>query len=206
MPAPDDIIETRLISEQQGVQMSTTLYWEVSDVGDNPTIPAAMANLAEQYVDQFRDQLSIQWAITCVLYRNITNPNEAGIPTFVLEAGSDVASGPNPATGVVRVTRYATGVTPIKLIRSSIAISGLTKDQSKAGRVESNMELGTLESFLSNTVLILATGWSLEPAIPQRTQLPPLPPAYAYLPVSHCITQGVFRKLRSRTSGLCGTA
>lgn len=207
MPTPGDTIETRLISEQQGVQMSTTLYWEVDDLGNAPTIQQAMADLANKYVGAFRSQLSIQWAVTCVLYRNITNPAEAATPTFVTEAGSEVTVGPHPSTNVVRVTRYGIQNDLSKTRRSSIAITGLHKDVSKRGRVESDMELGTLEVFLSSDAIVPAAGWTLTPKIRYDVTPPPAPSrTYEFATVNQATTQGVFRKLSRRSSALCGTS
>lgn len=207
MPTVGDTIETRLISEQQGVQMSTTLFWEVDDIGNSPTIQQAMAELAKQYVDAFRPQLSIQWAITCVLYRNITDPTEAATPTFVTEAGSEITVGPHPSTNVVRVTRYGIQNDLSKTRRSSIALSGLHKDVSKRGRVESDMELGTLEAFLSSDQIVPALGWTITPKIRYDVTPPPAPSrTYEFATVNQAITQGVFRKLARRSSSLCGTS
>jgi len=205
MPSVDDLIQVRFISEQQGVQMQTSLIWQVVDLGTNPSIDVAMASLAAQYVDAFRAQLSIQWAITCVIYDNLTETIEPTFPVFVLEAGSEVTEGPHQTNNVVQVTRYAKKLLGNEIAHGSINIRGLHKNVSKAGRVESDMELGTLEAFLESVQTVPAGGWQLLPML--RYQLTPAPGAtYDYAPITRAITQGVFRKLSRRSSSLCGSA
>jgi hypothetical protein len=205
MPLVDDIIQTRLIAEQQGIAMSTSLYWKIDDVGNNPSIQGAMQSLAFNFVESFRTQLSDKWRLTCVLYRNITRPQDAGIPTYVDEAGSEDTLPPHPTNNVVRVTRYAaTAILPVRIVRSSIAISGLHVGVSRTGRVEQQMELGVLEEFLNNVATFPAGGWQAAPVIPhRRTVLQPLPIDYAQ--VRTVITQGTFVKLRRRSTALCGS-
>lgn len=206
MPSPGDVLEIRFISEQQGVQMQTTLFWELDSIGGTPpTIPQAMAALAAAYVDTVRAQMSDQWSVTCVIYRNVTDPSEAQVPVFVSEAGTDTGE-PHAANKVVRITRYApnAGLTEIK--RSSISLSGLNVGVSHNGTVRDDMELGTIEAWLKNDVTVPADGWLLTPKIRYNSIAPAVPPVYEYATVTQCIQQGTFRTLARRNTALCGVS
>lgn len=205
MPSIDDIIQLRLRSEQQGVLMQNTLHY-IMETDNSPTVvAAAMTEFATQFVDAFRPQLSIQWALTCILYGNITDDAEADQPAFMTEAGSEVTVGPHPSSQVVNCTRYAVSNIDGTLKHGSIKLSGLHKDVSKTGRVESDMELGTLEAFLRAQVSLLAGAWLMRPVL-QYTGIVGPPPVLDWADVQQVIVQGVFSKLRSRTSSLCATA
>jgi len=205
MPSVDDIIELKLISEQQGVQMSTTTYWQIEDLGADGPIQGELLKFATAWVDAYRAQLSVQWAVTCVIFNNVTEVSDPVIPAFTNEAGGELTVGPHPTSNVVCITRYCLALVGGALKHGSIRISGLHKDVSKTGRVESDMELGTLENFLTNSVLLPSGGWQITPLLRYRLTVGP-PPTYDYAPVVRAITQGVFRKLNSRGSTLCGTA
>lgn len=206
MPATDDIIETKMTFQCQGVQFSNTLYWAIQDLGGNPTISDAVLSIAYQYYGAFQTLCSIDCWLTCVLFRNISNPSEASRPVYANFIGLDAVSPPHPTNQVIRVARYAIRSPDSEVVVSSLAISGITCIHSKRGRLADEGELGTLEQFLKEGQVAPAGGWQIDPVIKVKDTAIVSPPTYQYPNVQACITHPVFKKLQSRNSVLCGTS
>lgn len=204
MPVVDDIVRFELRSEQQGVAMSNTLHYQIVSLGDEPTVRDAAIDFATQFRDSIASDLSDKWAITCVLFTNETDPTDAQVPAFTNLAGSEAILPPHPSNQVVNVTRYCNDLSGA-LKHGSIKLSGLHTGTSQTGRVAVDLELGTLEPFLLNNVILLTTGWEIAPVLKYLVALGP-PKVYEYQPVTQVINQGVFRKLRRRSTSLCGSS
>lgn len=202
MPDIGDKVRIKMITEMQGVQMATALYFEVTDLTGGPTIQEILFDTASEWHIAWRSFCSDQFKITCAIWKNYTNPIEPDIPLFVNLAGLEVVDGPHPASTVVWVSRYGVHATSGKLVRSRVALSGLTKNKSIRGRVLDDMEVATVESFFRNDFISVASGFTLKNQVRYRLDVGP-PKTFTQSDLTQAQMQGEFTKLQSRQTNLC---
>jgi hypothetical protein len=202
MPAIDDQIRIKMISEMQGVQMSTDLYFTVDDLIGGPTVLAILFDVATEWQSAWKAVVSDQFKITCAIYSNITDQTEPSIPLFVNLPGLEAIENPHPANTVVYCTRYGVHQGNGKLVVGRVAISGITLNHSLRGRVKDDMELSTVETFFKNPLISVASGFTLKQNV--RYLFSPGPPKlYEQSTITQAQMQGEFTKLQSRQTHLC---
>lgn len=202
MPSIGDKVRIKMITEMQGVQMSTSLYFEVTDLTGGPTIGAIFFDTATEWQGAWKSFVTDQFKITCAIWENFTDPIEPSIPLFVNLPGLEAVDGPHPANTVVWCTRYGVHATTGKLIRSRVAISGLTKNKSIRGRVLDDMEIDTVETFFKTDFISVASGFTLKNQVRYRFDVGP-PKVFALTDLIQAQVQGEFTKLQSRQTNLC---
>lgn len=204
MPAIDDQIRIKMISELQGVQMSSDLYFSVDDLSGGPSILAILFDVATEWQSAWKAVVSDQFKITCAIYSNLTDQTEPSIPLFVNLPGLETIENPHPANTVVWCTRYGEHQGSGDLVVGRIAISGITMNHSLRGRVKDDMELSNVEAFFKNPLISVASGFTLKQNV--RYLFSPGPPkVYEQSPITQAQMQGEFTKLQSRQTHLCAT-
>lgn len=202
MPSIGDKVSVKLITELQGVPMSTILYFEVDDLTGGPSIQAILFDVATEWQGAWKAAVTDQFQITCAIWENFTDDNEPSIPLFVNLPGLEAVDDPHPANSVVWCSRYGRHATTGKLIRSRVAISGLTKNKSVRGRIRDNMEIGLVEVFFRTNLISVASGFTLKHQVRYRLEVGP-PKVYALAQLEQAQVQGKFTKLQSRQTKLC---
>ena len=205
MPAVDDQIKIQVITEMQGVQMSTDLFFTVVDLDGGPTIPNITVDVLARWQAAWQSVCSDQFRISCGVFSNLTDPTEPSIPSFVNLPGLDAINLPHPADQVVWCTRYGRKQGDGTLVHGRVALSGITLNHSRRGRVVDDMELSTVEAFFKNPVTGIINDFTLEPGVRYEFSPGP-PPVYEVSPIEQAVVQGVFSKLASRRTNLCASA
>lgn len=191
-----DRIDVNLITEQAGVASSNHLYFEVSDATLNDTLEAVLLEIATAFNAALGVWRSSSAVLTCATWRNVNN-NDPFTQTFFNIPGLGGANA-LPTQAAARVRRYATNANDI--IVGAINIVGLVETQVERGRLVGAGELGTIESFMANA-LILVAGPTLLQGFWYDTNTPG--PA-SWVLTSKAQTVSRIRTLEKRKSVLCG--
>lgn len=202
MPAIGDKVKVKIIQEMQGVQMASSLYFEVDDLTGGPTVIDILADVAAFWQIAWRASVSDQFRISCAIWTNYTDPTEPSIPLFLNLAGLDTLSTPHPANTVVWCSRYAIHNVTGKLVRGRVALSGVTHANSRRGRVVDDMELSTIEEFFKEDKISVANGFTLKNQVRYLVSDGP-PKVYDQSSCIQAQMQGEFTKLQSRQTDLC---
>jgi len=211
MPSVDDIVEYRCIHEMDGVQGTFTFWNKILDLGNSPSITDAVNAWALAFVSQMDVMLSLRWALTCVIYRNITDPSEPEIPVINTFPGLDFTESPHPSDLVMWTTRYARRADGGKLIVGRWSLNGFVLPASVRGRIDRDLTLTNIEAFQRDVTTHPAGGWQHEPHqeytfTPGSPGPPVVPPVMEHSPVLEASCRTRVRKLNSRSTGLCRLA
>jgi hypothetical protein len=202
MAAVNDVIQATLITEQGGVQMSNTVYFEIDNLGSDPPLGEAALDILTSYGDTAKIYCAASWRVACIVMENMTTPEGR---TIVQNTISGVAIGAaHGPDQVLRINQYANQADFLKIHRGWFNQSGIEHALSKRGRWNHTTDFSTLISWFSSTV-VLGSNWTLTPNL--RWQLTPgPPPTYAYTPVIRADYSARCFKLGSRKSSLCGAS
>lgn len=204
MPAVNDIIATTIITELSGVSMSSLLYWELDDLGDDDSIEINLGKLATAYAAVTTDITITAWAVTCMVYFNTTDtePKIVHPVTIAGTAGGDS----HPQSQALRFNRWGLHIPDGKTRHGAHYLSGVPESFSSVGRVNDVTEFQALENFLSDTLVLSDDGWTLKPQLFITPDWKSFPTVHAFVLTTQCQVNPTFAVLRSRKTRLCGTA
>jgi hypothetical protein len=204
MPSVSDVIQTNIITELNGVQMSSVLYWEVDGLGDDDPVLTNLTKLATAYAAVVQDITTTTWAVSCITYFNMTS-TEPKVVLPVTIAGLD-ATDSHPQSQVIRVNRWGLHIPDGKIRSGAHYLSGIPEAFSTVGRVNDIVEFAGLENFLSDTLILSDDGWTLTPQLLITPDSVGAPTVKAFVLCTEAQTNPTFTVLRSRKTRLCGTA
>lgn len=198
-----DILKLTLISELDGVQMSNTIYWEIDDLGIDESLGAGLARLMISYMDQIRTELSDKYMLVCGILVNLTNDRKA--TDFTTSNGTDINDS-HPQDQVLRLNRYSR-LSPggDKVRRGAFNQSGVSEPHSIRGRWTDITKFDLLTIWLTSTVLILGTGWTLSAKLKSTLAIGP-PRTFQFLDSTSCQASSRVFKLGTRKTRLCAQA
>lgn len=200
MPIVGDIILTRMLQEIDGVQVSNELYWQIDDLGDDPSTFSGLGDVMDAYFDAVKAFMSDKWSLVCGIYQNISNPEGKAI-NFATATGLS-ATDCHPQDQVLRINSYGSlgGSNPIH--RNGFNQSGVIESLSTDGRINSPTTVDSLRLFITAQQVMAGPSWTLDPQV--RWQTDPGPPAiYAFANVNSSNYSARFFKLASRKTKLC---
>lgn len=200
MPAVGDKIRTTILQEIDGVQVASDMFWNVDDLGDDPTVANGLIDVMNAYYDSCKAFMSDQWAIVCGIYENLTATEASAVEFGTLTGLSIVDS--HPQDQVLRLNSYGGlgGLNPVH--RNGFNQSGVIESLSTDGRINSMSTIDTLRLFLTVQQVMPGPSWTLDPQV--RWQTAPGPPkVYAFANVNSSVYSARLFKLRSRKTKLC---
>jgi hypothetical protein len=167
MPALNDYIKTSFRSELGGQPMVNTLFWQITDLGDDPTSLAALQALTVLYWDAIKDLLVIPTSLTCAVLQNLSQ-NEGSIIDFPVGlVGTDIGT-PHPSKQVARISLTAQATPAHPLSYGAYNLSGIPESQSSEGRWNNKGFFLTAINFMKDEVTI-GTGWTVIPVLEVTT-------------------------------------
>lgn len=202
MASVGDFIKATLVTEQGGVQMSNSVYFEIDDLGNDPPLGEAALDILESYADAVKISCSSSWRVACIIMENMTTPEGRTIVQQSINGtGIGIAHGPDQ---VLRVNQYAGQADFLKVHRGAFNQSGVLAALSNRGRWNQTTAFPTIVTWLSATQ-VFTPNWTVTPCL--RWQLTPgPPPTYAITPIIWAEYSARCFKLGSRKSSLCGTS
>ena len=202
MAAVNDIISATIITQQGGVQMSNALYFEIDDLGNDPSLGEAALDILNAYTDSIKAQCSSSWASTCIVLENISNDEGR---TIVQNTTSGTGAGPaHGPDQVLRMNQYAGQPDFLKVHRGAFNQSGIMNSLSTRGRWNDLTAFGLLRTFLHSTTA-MTPNWHIQPYLRWKANPGPFTP-YSYTPTTDVQASSRCFKLGSRKSRLCGTS
>jgi len=198
-----DIISTTILTEYGGVQMLNKLYWQIDDVGNDPTDIEGLQDIMTAYGDSVRGFANTDWKIVCGIYENLTTPI-GKIIKFNTDAGLSVDQGPSQDQ-VLRINRWAGQPDFAKVHRGAFNQGGLPVTLSIRGRAAQLTPLTTLKNFLTLTQAMAGGNWVIQPFLRWQLTAGP-PPTFSETAVIHSEISPIWFKLRSRKTKLCAVA
>lgn len=190
-----DKISVNLITEQAGVAMVNTLYYDVVDATLATTLEAALLEIATAFNTALGTARSSSAVLTCATWTNL-NGNDPFTQTFFNLPGAGSAAA-LPTESSVRVRRYATPGARVNV--GAIYVAGVVESLVQRGRLVADGTLGTIASFLENNIF-LAAGPQLSNGFWVDTTTPS--PAFVFTDAAHTVSR--IRTLERRQSKLCG--
>lgn len=203
MPSVGDIIVTRILQELDGVQVSNDMYWQIDDLGDEPSPAGGLVDVMNAYYDSCKAFMSDEWKIVCGIYENITSPEGKHIQFGTLVGLS--ATDSHPQDQVLRINSYGHNMPADKLRRNGFNQTGVIESLSTDGRINNMATVDPLRLFLTAQQIMPGPSWTLDPQV--RWQTAPGPPAtydFANVTTSNYSTR--FFKLSTRKTSLCATS
>lgn len=200
MPVNNDIIQIKLVTEFEGVQMGNLLFWQVDDVGVDPAILVGLQDIMDAYVAAVAPFLSPLWKLVCGIYENITNP-EGEAKIFATFPGTGAGEA-HPQKQVLRLNRYATEPDFLKMHRGSFSQSGCLEAQSTKGRINDLSIYADFKDLLTVNRLLGGDRWSIQPHL-RSNMGTPAAPNYRYDVINHTQFSGRWFTLSSRKTNLC---
>jgi len=200
MPANGDTIRIKVISEMQGVSMTNLLYFEIDDIGTNGPVRDQLVSFGAQMIASVEDRQATDWAITCLIYKNIfgTDPQ---VSVFTDLPGTAINT-PHPPQGVVRFNKYANDVGQLNGKHGAFNLSGTQITTSNKGRVASVTNFADFTAFLKGPLTLDTDGWTITPQLRWLLAAGP-PKVFAYDPLILVRVSTRYNILQSRRSKLC---
>lgn len=200
MPLDNDIIKTTIIQEMAGVQMSNTAYWQIVDLGDDPTTADGLTDIVNAYFAVANPIVTDAWSIVCAIYENLTTIEAKQIVFFALPGTSMTQA--HPQDQVLRINEYGQDNPGDVIVRGAWNQSGLQESLSTRGRVNDFTLINPLVNFLTTQQIMAGPSWTLNPQV--REQLTPgPPPTFAFRRTIFGQASTRFFKLGSRKTSLC---
>lgn len=197
-----DIIKTVILQELDGVQVTNDFYWQIDDLGDDPSPANGLIDIMNAYYDSCKAFMSDQWKIVCGIYENVSNP-EGKIIQFGTLVGLS-ATDSHPQDQILRINSYGHVNPPDKLRRNGFNQTGVIESLSTDGRINNMATVDPLRLFMTAQQIMAGPSWTLDPQV--RWQTAPGPPAtYAFANVTTSNFSARFFKLHSRKTRLCAT-
>ncbi len=202
MAVTDDQLSYELITELDGVQMSNTRYFEIDDIGDDPT-PASMLNdIVNHYYDSIKIMCGAAWKIVCA---NLHNHTQVTGDTTIFVTLLGMGPGDtHPQHQVVRHNIYAQEQPANIIHRGAFNQSGIIETKSFRDRVGDPSDYDALNQHLFVPGNFGGTGWAVSTLVRYNAEPDPLQPfieAFANVRKVNLNTQ--FKTLRSRKTKLC---
>ncbi len=204
MPEVNDIVDTTIVSELSGVQMSTRLLWKVDDLGAEDSIFDNISKIAIQFAASVEAYVSSAWGVTCITYQNLSRIEEKVVAPIIANGISIVDAHPQNQTLVIR--RWGQYIPDGKFRNGRIMLSGVTEDFSTRGRFNDMSEASLIEAMLGEIVILLAGGWTITPMLEITPDWVNFPENQAFVICSQAEMNPVFSVLTGRRTKLCGTA
>lgn len=203
MPVNDDIIQIKLVTEFENVQMGNLLFWQIDDIGVDPAITVGLQDIMDAYVVAVAPFLSPLWKLVCGIYENITNP-EGEAKIFNTQPGTGTGEA-HPQKQQLRLNRYASEPDFLKNHRGSFSQSGTLEAQSTRGRVNDMSLYDAMFTYLGTTTLLGGDRWTIQPHL-RSNMGTPAAPNYRYDVINHQQFSGRFLTLTARKTNLCATS
>lgn len=202
MAQVNDIIKTSIVTEYVGSQMVNDLYWQIDDLGNDPSLLVAAIGILDAYAASIAPACTNTWAATCIVLENLTQ-NEGKTVGFSTTPGASAVFGHGPDQ-VLRANQYAGQPDFFKVHRGAFNQSGVTVAHSTRGRWNDLTQFAALKTFLGSTSVI-TPDWTIQPFLNWEL-LPPPAPTYSQTPITDIQYSSVVFKLGSRKSSLCAAS
>lgn len=204
MPLAGDIIKVTLVQEIEGVQLSNTVYFAISDLGGDPTINDGLIDIMTFYYDQVKAALGNSWSLVCGLYENMTRVEAKGI-AFSTLSGTGIGD-THPSDQVVRINQYVEGIVPAPDVRrGAFNQTGVLESLSTDGRVNDMAEFTLLARFLDTQQIMPGPNWTIFPQLRYQPTPSPPPQTHAFAPMVLGQVSSRMFKLGQRKTQLCKT-
>lgn len=177
MPTIGDIISTLIIQEVDGVQVANLQYWQVDDLGTDPSLLVGLQDVLDHYYTSVNAFLGTAWKLVCGTYENIT-ATEAKTVIFDTRAGTGVGD-VHPQDQVLRVNEYHIPSPAATVRRNAWNQSGLIESLSTDGRVNNLSTVAPLATFLTSQIDLGPGRWLLDPQCRFRLTVGP-PPTFGF--------------------------
>lgn len=202
MPINGDIIKTVLIQELDGVQLANTLYWQVDDVGLDPSISVGLVDIMNAYFAAVTAFVSNKWQLVCGIYENQTTL-EPKITVFLTQAAGGTDDS-HPQDQVFRFNRWGQLGPGLPIRNGAFNQSGVEEEWSSIGRVNNMSTFDSLRNFLQDQQVMPGPNWTLDPVL-RITNTPGPPPTYAFWGIIQVRLASRIFKLSKRKTSLCAT-
>lgn len=203
MPSVADIIHITILQEIDGVQMSNDMFWQVDDLGDDPSIADGLVDVMTAYYDVVKAFMSDKWSSVCGIYENVTNPEGKHIQ-FLTQTGLS-ATDCHPQDQVLRLNSYGGlgGLNPVH--RNGFNQSGVIESLSTDGRINNMATIVPLSTFLTAQQVMPGPSWTLDPQV-RWESAPGPPPVHTFANVDTSVFSARLFKLGTRKTKLCAVA
>jgi hypothetical protein len=203
MPLVGDIIRTTLIQELDGVQLGNTVYWQIDDLGAEPSLAVGLRDIMDAYHAAVLTFCSNKWKLVCGVYENLTRV-EAKIILFATDLGTGTDDS-HPQDQVFRFNRYSQDQSTDPVHRGAFNQSGVEEEWSSIGRVNDMSTFDSLRDFLQNQQVMGGANWTVDPQL-RWTTAPGPPPTYAYENIIQTQLSSRVFKLGRRKTSLCAVS
>jgi len=203
MPQVGDIVRTTLIQELAGVQLGNVLYWQIDDLGLDPSLQVGLGDIMTKYHQAVLTFCSNKWSLVCGIYENMTRV-EAKITVFDTLAGTGTDDS-HPQDQVFRFNRYAQDLSTDPIKRGAFNQSGVEEEWSTRGRVNTPATFSTLRDFLRDQQILPGPNWTIDPVLRWESAEGP-PPVYTFTDITDVQLSSRVFKLGRRKTQLCATA
>ncbi len=205
MAIVNDKFAIDIITELDGVQMTNVLYFEIDDIGDDPSIQSMIADILNAYHFSISLRTNVLWKVVCGKFENITTP-EAKVIQFLTLPGLDTLDC-HPQHQVLRFNKHGQQQPENIIHRGAFNQSGVSESYSLRGLLNNTADFSALEQFLHLPGNFGGTGWTCSALIRWNDPQPPLfETDYKYDVVRKVQVHSQFKTLRSRKTVLCAVS
>lgn len=203
MPTVFDNISVTLITELLGVQMRSTFYFKVNDLGNDPTTFAGLGDIMDTFVAAAAPICSTDWKLVCGIYENLDSA-EGKVIKFDTQPGTGTGDA-HPQKQVLRWNKYAPQADFLKVHRGSFSLSGAVESLSERGRTGVPAIYDDMIDFLKLMSNMPAGEWQLTPLLRWNSGTVP-DPIYVFDAIVFVQMSRRFLTLNSRKTDLCAAA
>lgn len=203
MPDVGDHISTTIITELDGVSMSTHLLWQIDNLGAEDTVFNNISAIGLHFASSAGPYSSAEWKVTCVTYNNLSQ-NEAKVVAPLTGFG-DLIDDSLPQNLVLQFRRYALRMADQKVRSGHIFQSGVSELRNTRGRFNKMAELIAMENFLGTTTILPAGAWTIHPLLEITPDWVNFPLVKERIRTVSAQANPVFSVLTGRRTKLCGT-
>lgn len=200
MPLDNDFIKTTIIQELSGVQISNIAYWQIVDLGDDPTTADGLTDIVNAYYAVANPIVTDEWRIVCGIYENLTTIEAKQIVFFNLVGTALLQS--HPQDQVLRINEYGQDNPGDPVKRGAWNQSGLQEGLSTRGRINDFTLITPLVNFLTTQQVMAGPSWTLNPQVRWQSGPGP-PPVFDFERTIFGQASTRLFKLASRKTGLC---
>lgn len=205
MAITDDVMFVRIITELDGVQMHNHMYFEIDDVGDDPSNVSMLNDIINDYYDRIKVLCGTAWKVVCGTIENITTPESKGT-IFVTLPGTG-AGDTHPQHTVLRFNIYAKEQPTVVMHHGAWNQSGIIETKSLRGRLGNPADFIPFITWLANPGNFGGSGWGVSTLLRYNATPPPAPDfTEAFANVNHVQVNTQFLTLKSRKTKLCAVA
>lgn len=200
MAIVDDVMEFKIITELDGVQMANTRHFQIDDLGDDPNPNDMLGDIIVSYHAAIEAQCSDQWKVVCGIMENITNPEGQNVRFVTLAGGSAIDA--HPQHQVLRFNIYTKELGGDRIMHGAFNQSGIIESKSLRGRLNNPADFDAMVTFLRAPFAFGGTGWEVTTVLRWNDGTPQTP-FFKYDDVRKVQVLTEFKTLRSRKTKFC---